>query len=217
MIVITGLGRAGTSILTKYFKEIGFGIGKNVNWHENVRAGYELSTFYTLIHDFYHRYCKHGLSINLEDECWGDYWKGYTYREALTNVDKDDRQGMIDVIKDPRITWHPDIIKALWEVRPDLKLIICHRKTEDIYKSRKSLPEQYDDPKPRKTLEEYKIDFTSFYDEVLQLKIPHTILFFPHFLKYFNVTYSKLRDFVPHDYFVGKDKWEEIIDKELIK
>ncbi len=38
MYIITGLGRCGTSILIKYLEEVGFNIGKNVNWH-NAASG----------------------------------------------------------------------------------------------------------------------------------------------------------------------------------
>lgn len=51
MIIITGLGRCGTSVLTKYLGELGFGLGKNVSWNHDVRAGMELSTAYTITHD----------------------------------------------------------------------------------------------------------------------------------------------------------------------
>ena len=216
MVIITGLGRCGTSILTKYLKEVGYDIGKNVNWHDEVRAGYELSTFYILVDDLYHRYCKKGIKINLQDECLGDYWKGYTYDEALNKIDKDERQGKVDVVKDPRITWHPDIIKAIWQSRKDIRLLICHRDIESIYNSRKSLPEQYDDPKPRKELNEYKVDFADFYTRVLELGIIHRVLLFPKFLKYFNMTYDTLSEFFPHDYFLGKEVWDKLIDKELL-
>jgi hypothetical protein len=217
MVIITGLGRCGTSILTKYFKELGFGLGRNVHWHEQVRAGYELSTFYSLVDDLYQRYCKKGLPINLDDKCLGDYWKGNTYRKAFDKVDKDDRQGYIDLVKDPRITWHPDIIEALWEVRRDIKLIICHRKVELIYNSRKSLPIQYDDPKPRKELNEYKIDFCDFYTKVLELNIPHEIIMFPYFLRDFNVMYNKLKVILPHDFESGKKVFDKIVDGSLLK
>jgi hypothetical protein len=215
MVIITGLGRCGTSILTKYLKEVGFGIGKNVNWHGNVRAGYELSTFYTLVHDLYHRFCKVNKPIDLDIECWGDYWKGYTYREALNKVDKDERQGKVDLVKDPRITWHPDIIESIWKVRKDIKLIICHRKIESIYNSRKSLPIQYDDPKPRHKLEEYKQDFADFTTKVLELGIPHIFLYFPNFLKDTGDTFMKLNNFIGL-YDTNANVLNGLVDKELI-
>lgn len=219
MILITGLGRCGTSILTKYLKEVGIGIGVNVNWHENVRAGYELTTFYTLTHDLYHRFCKVKEPIDLDVECWGDYWEGRTYRQALQEVDKDERQGDVQIVKDPRVTWHPDIIEAIHEARDgDIRLIICHRKIENVMRSRKSLPENYDDPKPRKVLDEYKIDFADFYTKVLELNIEHINVFFPNFLLDFPKTYWQLTNIgLPHNFQKGYEIWGNIINKDLLK
>jgi len=218
LVIITGLGRCGTSILMKYLKEVGFNIGKNVNWHDEVRAGYELSTFYTIVDDLYHRYCKFGEPINLEDECLGTYWKGKSYKEAFSLIDNDDRQGKVDVVKDPRITWHPDIIEAIWGIRKDIKLIICHRDIESIYKSRKSLPIQYDDPKPRKSLMEYQVDFAEFYTRVLKLGIPYELMFFPDFLKDFEYLFFSLAKVeLIHVYNKGYEVWEKLIDEDLLK
>jgi hypothetical protein len=218
MKIITGLGRCGTSILIKYLKEVGFNIGKNINWYNEINAGYELSTFYPLIDDLYVRYIKKGDPINLDDECLGNYWKGYTYRQAFNLFDKDDRQGSIDVVKDPRITWHPDIIESLWEVRKDIYLIICHRNIEDVFNSRQSLPERYNDPKPRKKLSEYQVDFAEFYTRVLKLKVPHKIYFFPDFLIDFEEFYFKLlEDGFVHNVKKGRSVWYEIIDRSKLK
>lgn len=201
MYIITGLGRCGTSILTKYLQSVGFELGRNVHWHKEVNAGYELSTFYSLVDDLYQRYLKKGVSINLDQHCLGAYWDDYTYREAFNLVDKDERQGKVDVVKDPRITWHPDLIEAIWECRKDIKLIICHRKPENIKKSRETLPKQYGDPKPRTKLEHYKIDFCDFHSRVLELGIPHIILYFPNFILNTQKLYIDLYSFgIKHDY-----------------
>jgi len=150
----------------------------------------------------------------LSVEAWGDYWKGFTYRDAINAVDKDERQGKVDVFKDPRITWHPELIKAWWSVRQDFKLIICHRKIEDIMGSRKSLPESFDDPKPRTKLEDYQIDFAEFFTRVLELGIPYRLLYFPNFLFNFGDVFSLLHDLdMPFDLTKGKEIWDELIER----
>lgn len=195
MIIVTGLGRCGTSILTKYLGECGYGLGKNVNWHDKARAGLELSTAYSLNQDMWISCCHAGKPIDLTRKYRGSYWDGMTYKEVIQNVDKDEeRQGKIEVWKDPRFTWNPELIEAWWSVRQDIKLIICHRDIQSIYNSRKSLPEQYDDPK-RKEIEEYKVDFADFITKVLQLNIPYMFLFYPHFLLEINETVMKLKEF----------------------
>lgn len=212
MVIVTGLGRCGTSILMKYISEVGLGVGKNVNWHKIARAGMELSTAYTLTHDLYHLFIREGKPINLDTPALGDYWSPLTYREAIEKVDKDPRQGSVQVFKDPRLTWHPDLIRAWWSVRQDFKLIICHRKPEDVYKSRKELPPQYDDPK-RRELIEYKIDFEEFFTTVLELGIPYRTLYFPNFLFNFGEVFGLLHDFdLPHYFPEGLKIWNEIVD-----
>lgn len=214
MIIITGLGRCGTSVLTKYLGELGFGLGKNVSWNNDVRAGLELSTAYTVNHDLYHRFLKEGKDIDLDVEAWGDYWKGFTYRDVINSVDKDERQGKVDVFKDPRITWHPDIIKAWWSVRKDIHLIICHRNIEDIMISRHSLMEAFNDPKPRKELHEYQIDFAEFFTTVLEIGIPFEFLYFPNFLFDFDSVWLTIQNtgLIYTDYEQAKKIWKEIID-----
>lgn len=214
MVIITGLGRCGTSVLIRYLKRVGIGVGYNINWHEEANAGFELSTFYSLIHDLYHLFCKEGKPINLDTKCLGHYWDGRTYREALIEVDKDERQGNVEVVKDPRITWHPDLIEAIYEARQDIKLIICHRKIEDIMASRESLPIRYGDPKPRKELWEYKADFADFYTRVLKLEIEHIFMYFPDFLKDYNKAYNKIVHIgLPHSFLKGLEVWGNLIDK----
>ena len=153
----------------------------------------------------------------MDFEYRGPYWK-CTYREAIINVDKDEKQinqkGVgVEIIKDPRLTWNAELIEAWWKVRPDFRLIICHRDIQSVYNSRKALPVQYDDPK-RIKLEEYKVDFADFFTKVLQLGIPHMLLFYPHFLLNMRKTVRELNDF-------GLEKanveiLREIVDKDLL-
>jgi hypothetical protein len=215
MIIITGLGRCGTSILTKYLGEVGFGLGKNISWNSEMRAGLELSTAYLINRELWVNYCKSNKKINLNDKCRHGYWN-CSYKEAIEKVDKDERQGKVDIFKDPRLTWNPELIESWWCVRKDIKLIICHRDIEQIYKSRKSMEPHQDDPK-RTEINEYKIDFADFFTEVLKLDIPYILLFYPKFLENFDSTWEELCKIgLTHDYNNGKNIWNKIIDKNLL-
>lgn len=220
MYIITGLGRCGTSILTRYLKEVGFDTGYNCHWHDEARAGFELSTFYCITDWLYTEFTKKGLPIDLNAKFKGEYWGGLTYKEALNKVDDDEeRMGKVEIVKDPRITWHPDLIESIYEARPDSKLIICHREIDDIYYSRNvSLSERYNDPKPRKKIEEYKIDFADFMTRVLKIKIPYSILFFPDFLKDYDILYNDLNGIgLEYDYDDGYEIWDNLVDRNLLK
>ena len=75
MVIVTGLGRCGTSILTKYLGDVGFGVGRNINWHDEARAGYELSTAYSINREMWNNYCKAGKPIDLDFDYRGPNWK----------------------------------------------------------------------------------------------------------------------------------------------
>ncbi len=187
MLVITGLGRCGTSFLAKVLIAMNYKTGKNINWHESVNAGLELSTVHTLNHDMYFEQIRKDGRVALNRICLGDYWgKGgyeYTYQQAIQNFDKDPKQGPVNFIKDPRFMWHPEIIKAWWRTRKDLRFMILHRDFEDIRQSRARLPEQYDDPKRgSKSVTPYKEDFADCVTAMTDMRIPYKIQMFPKYL-----------------------------------
>lgn len=186
MLVITGLGRCGTSFLASVLMAMNYKTGKNINWHKSVNAGYELSTVHSMNHDLFQQVRQTG-EIDLNKICIGDYWGkggyGYTYKEAMAKFNDDPKQGPIHFIKDPRFMWHPEIIKAWWRVRKDLRYIVLHRDFEDVRQSRARLPIQYDDPaRGSKSVTPFKEDFADCITMMLKLKIPFEIQMFPDYL-----------------------------------
>ena len=216
MVLVTGLGRCGTSILMRCLKEIGFYIGANCVWDDKIRAGYELPVVANINFVMCRDYFRKGNPINLDDYVLNHSGKpfNWTYRQAIGMVDE---KGFIKVIKDPRFTWYPDIVEAWWSVRQDFKLIICHRDIESVVKSRNMMPKEHSDLKNRGSLQ-YKEDFADFFTKVLQLEIPYETLFFPNFLRNFKSTYNVLEKVGLHfDYDLGKKVWDCLIDRELLK
>jgi len=200
-----------------FLLEVGFGIGKNVSWNPEMRAGYELSTAYSLNHDFYHLYLAQGKEVNLEDPVTGSYWKGFTYRQAIEAIDKDERQGKVQVFKDPRLTWDRRLISLWFKVRKDIKLLILHRKTEDIHRSRCSLSLGGGEPKIERTQDPniYKTDFCDFMTEVMEKEIPFELLFFPNFLRNPEDVFKKLTKVgLPFNQYNGYKIWDQLVDKE---
>lgn len=216
MILITGLGRCGTSVLIKYLKKVGFYIGDCL-WYDEIRAGYELPVAININTLMWRYYCGEGKPINLDDTIFNLHGRSWevTYRQAITYVDKSEG-GLIKVIKDPRLTWHPDIINAWWTARQDFKLIICHRDIESIMKSRDLMPGK-SEPKVS-ILSRYKEDFADFFTKVLQLGIPYETLFFPNFLQDFQLTHKVLESVgLFHDYELGKEVWGDLVDQTLLR
>lgn len=237
-VIITGLGRCGTSVLTKYIQDVGFSLGNRVSWNKDMRAGLELSPAYSLNRNMFLRYLNHNKkdiywrNVNIDDACPGGFWEKFTFREAINDIFESKKQreyglvhyGHVDVIKDPRFTWHPYLIQAWWEARQDFSIIICHRKIENIYKSRKSMRPHEDDPKrktdpanPEVEIPMYKNDFADFITKVIELSIPHKFLFFPNFLNNFDEVWNTLCSVgLKHDYKKGKEKWEKLINLDHV-
>lgn len=203
MIIITGLGRCGTSFLTCIFKEAGFGVGNQYGWHHDVKAGMELNVAYAISRDmFTDHICQkdpetgeevYTGEIPLDEKTYCPYYwhREISFREKILSLDRDTpperNEKVVEIFKDPRITWHPKIIRAWWEVRKDLKLIILHRKPENVIRSREDVGENKNDfldPKRGKHLNQFKEDFCDFMTEVLRLGIPYTIFFYPNFVTY---------------------------------
>jgi hypothetical protein len=199
MLIITGLGRCGTSFLASVLLAMNYKTGKNINWHESVNAGYELSTVHSINHDMYfEQILKHG-EVLLNNICLGDYWgkggHGYTYKEAILNFDKDERQGPVNFVKDPRFMWHPKIIEAWWRVRKDLRFMILHRDFEQVRQSRVRLPKQYDDPaRGSESVTKYKTDFADCITVMEDMRIPYRIEMFPKYLYDAKPLFRKIRE-----------------------
>lgn len=222
MLIITGLGRCGTSLTMKVFEDLGFNLGVNVSWIDEVNAGLELGSVYRINQEMYLTYLKNGLEINLDDQSTFGHWNGFTFRRIMEYFDKDNRQGdFVDVIKDPRFTWHPGLIRAWWSVRKDIKLLIMHRDPQSILNSRIRLSEGFQDPKVGRMedVNMFKIDFCDFLVEVLKLQIPYELVFFPNFCNQpeilFNAINSLCKSFniLEEDFF---ESWNKIFDKNKI-
>jgi hypothetical protein len=135
---------------------------------------------------YFEHILKHGRVL-LENVCIGDYWgkggRGFTYAQAIQNFDKDERQGPVNFVKDPRFMWHPLIIKAWWSIRKDLRFMILHRNFEEVRQSRARLPKQYDDPaRGSESTTKFKTDFADCITMLADLRIPYKIQMFPRYL-----------------------------------
>lgn len=121
LLIITGIGRCGTSFLTKFFKECGLDVGSDV-WFDTFNAGLENADT---------------LRIN------SALIRGLVKKETVNHyrVWADIFDITCDVVKDPQFLVHPEIIKHWWKVRKDIKIIFLYRNSEEIAESQKKVPE----------------------------------------------------------------------------
>ena len=243
MIIITGLGRCGTSFFLNLFKESGFGVGNGLSFSDELRAGMEFAPAYSISRDmFTDHICQRDPvtdaeiytgTIPIDLKIDSSYWEEeISFRDKILRLDNDTppqkNDGFIEVIKDPRITWNPKIIRAWWEVRKDIKLIILHRKPEDVIRSREEAgvrvdnnPNSFQDPKRRKDLRQFKEDFSDFMTEILKLEIPYTLFFYPNFMHYdSSLIYSRLFNTLDIDMTkygkVFNEVWNSLLNKDMI-
>lgn len=121
MIIITGVGRCGTSLMAKFLKESGLDIGSD-KWYKKVNAGYEN---------------KETLQINTE--LINHYVKDY--KIDFNEIKERIRALEFDAVKDPQFLTDSRIIKTWHEARQDLKIIFMYRNPYKVVESMKKVPE----------------------------------------------------------------------------
>lgn len=200
MLIVTGLGRCGTSAIMKFLIAMGMKDGET-SFHGEVRAGYEFAQAWTINRDLYtEQYVKNNQVIG-------------HFKEKIQAL-------KVEVVKDPRFTWHPDLIK-IWAETIPIKVLVCHRDPEEVIRSRRLAEQaaQYDfsDPKRKADLSQFQIDFCDFITSLLKNKIQFELIYFPHFVEDFDGTYQALKRLgCEFDYEEAKKKWAETIDPKLV-
>jgi len=197
MIIITGLGRCGTSLMAGVFKALGYGMGKHgMSYGERRKAGWEWAPAYAISRDMYDEYLRRGKEIDLYEVTDALYWGKISLRDRILRIDNDtpperNEGEPIELFKDPRVTWHPKIIQAWWSIRKDLRLIILNRKPENIINSRAKVgienwgsDAHFQDPKRGMDVKQFYDDYKGFMHQVKVLGIPHVLLNYPAFVKY---------------------------------
>ena len=203
MIVITGVGRCGTSATAAFFKNMGYRIGA-ADFNPYRRGGYE--DLHTVsINNIIYRLEEGGL-LNEENKL--------KVESALLSVA--DR----DIVKDPRFTWSPTILQLWYRIYPHMKLLICTRHFHDSVRSRKLVSKEHPGIRWRHksmSAEQLRDDYFTFMLEVYHLKIPYSMLDYPNFLKEYDNFVEVCRHIgLEWDYDKGRKTWDETIDTSMI-
>ena len=156
MKIITGIGRCGTSFLTKYCKEIGLNIGE-AKWIEKYDAGLEDRE--TIVIN------EHILKNGYDS----------TAKKLFSKLPKR------DIIKDPRFLYDANTIKYWLNHFPDLEVIYLTRNYSEIVASQKRKPSMTT-PAFRCFEDEIEIKEKAFLSVLSDLNIQTYIFTYPNFL-----------------------------------
>ena len=112
MLVITGPGRSGTSVLSQFCASMGYCPGGE--WCEEISAGLENPRVVNINNALYREARTSGCVERALE----------VHRDEMLSLD-------FAVVKDPRFTYHPAILRAWSFVRPDLKVLLTYRTPQD--------------------------------------------------------------------------------------
>lgn len=208
--------------MMRLLKAAGMEVGHHIHFYEELDAGMELSPAYAITTNLYTHFIERRLQIDLDQPMLDDFWKGYTYREAMNQVGTDprhpERNRDVTVIKDPRITWHPELISA-WHagVESGIKVLLLHRRIMKIWKSRERF--DHKDPKTSRRVDPniYKQDFYETLVQMMDWNIQFELLMFPNFLYQPGRVLTKLdRLDVDMDYDAFLNEWHRIVDLKKV-
>ncbi|HZP81761.1 MAG TPA: hypothetical protein VFB21_09010 [Chthonomonadaceae bacterium] len=197
MLIITGPGRSGTSVLALFCQKLGYDPGGQ--WNASVDAGLE-----------------HPQVVAINDALLGDIWATGTTKKTLAAHADTMRQLPFPVIKDPRFTFHPGILRAWRSVRDDLTVILTYRKPEHSLASRQRKAELLQHP-GKTHPDTLRKDFADTIECLLELGIPFRVFLFPHFLEQYRCVQAALTELglaIPEER--GERAWRAIVNRKKV-
>lgn len=197
MVIITGTGRCGTSLLAKFCREMGFDPSPGGAWYHSVNAGLE-----------------HSEVVRINTSIGSHASDSITERIQLIEL---------PVVKDPRFVSNrnPELLRTWSEARDDLRFVLMERDLDCVVNSFLASPGYFQSHarKDRNTLKEsYRERLELFKQRSHELGLPVVPLEFPACLANYKSVHQAL---VSHgglqwDYETGQRTWQRIINPALI-
>lgn len=197
MLVITGPGRSGTSMLGQFCASVGFNPGGE--WCNEIDAGLEHPRV-AAINDAMYREARNTGAV------WDTLDR---YRDEIMALE-------LAVIKDPRFTYHPAIIRAWSSIRPDLSVLFTYRNPEQSIASRKR-HKKYLFVKHKAKPEALKCDMADSIEAMLDCGVPFSLLLFPNFITQYDAVYTVLTELgLDFNRETGREQWNAIADESRV-
>ncbi len=197
MLIITGPGRSGTSVLARFCESLGYQPGGE--WCDEIDAGLE-----------------HPRVAAINDAMFREARTTGRIVDALAANRAEIASLDLQVIKDPRFTYHPLILRSWRQVRPDLTVLLTYRNPELSIASRKRHREHLF-IKHKARPETLKCDLADSIEVLLDCEIPHAMLLFPNFLKQYDRVHRTLTDLgLSFSEREGRAEWDRIVDEKRV-
>lgn len=193
MLIVTGTGRSGTSLIAAWLKKCGV-LKNEAEWIPQFNAGFDNEEV-----------------GRINKAIWLGNDPYYHTVEAQTTAIKNVKE---KVVKDTNFFY--GFVADTWvNARTDIKFLICLRKFSAVHKSRLNVKQLLQARKP----EDLETDFGKFLSKLVFNKIPFEIICFPDFMDEYDTVYKKVKELDPKldiSYETGKKIWKEVVDKTLV-
>jgi hypothetical protein len=197
MLIITGPGRSGTSVLALYCQKMGYDPGGE--WCDVLNAGLEDRRV-----------------VTINDALLRELRQTGTARQALKCYGEQMRQLRAGVVKDPRFTFHPGVLSAWHSVRDDLSVMVTYRTPEHCCASRQRQRNFLSDRRSNSP-DMIRHQIADSIETLLTLDIPFQMLLFPKFLEQFEQVYSGLRELgLELERNRAERVWYEVVDQNKV-
>lgn len=183
MIIVTGVGRCGTSLMIKFLQKCGLSIGSD-KWFDTVNAGLEN---------------KHTLNINqnlIKHFVKGEEVNLYHVKGEILDLP-------YDAVKDPQFLTDTRLIETWWDVRQDIEVIMMTRDPLEIVESVYRKPE-WNTPVYRTRVDLIKKKEKEFTQKLKELNIPWVRYQYPHLIG--SQIIEDLEEHLPEN---SQEIWEE--------
>lgn len=192
MLIVTGTGRSGTSVMARFLHEAGYDCG-STQWFPRVNAGYE-----------------YGPANDLNRAIAQDAERGTLvpdrYFETIRAV-------RLDVVKAPSFHFHREIARTWVAARDDLAFLVLLREIPQVIRSLEANPEHFWNWHGRPSLVYRKI--CELWLELTRLGVPFRSLAFPDFLHRWDSVAATLSELgLPVDSRRGL--WASLVDPEKV-
>ena len=193
MLVITGTGRSGTSIIASWLKKCGL-IKYESEWIPQFNSGYDTPDVSRL-----------NSAIWLGNDPQLQSIPAQTV--AIKSFD-------YDIVKDSKF-FYGNVLNTWLSIRKDMKFLICLRKFNSVQKSRLNLS-QFN---MARTPEQLENDLGRFVSQLIFNNIPFEFVTYPEFTDSYDEVYEKIKKLYPEidiNIDTGRKIWDEIIDKSKL-